>query len=181
MGKTFESWGVERTTSIIAGNLHGPNGQGVPEEVRDERRLIDAYRAMAASGVSPQWCVIHADPHVGNLFLDAAGTPFLLDWQLVQRGWWSVDVGYHIASTLTVDDRRQAERDLLRHYLDCLTSFGVQPPPVEEAWTELRRGILHGLFLWSITTKVEPAVIEILLHRLGTAAADFEALTQVAA
>jgi hypothetical protein len=173
MGTVFDAWGMDRTTAIIAGNLHGPNGAGIPEIVRDEHRLIDTYRAMA-SMASPHWCVIHGDPHVGNLFVDSSGTPCLLDWQLVQRGSWSVDVGYHIASTLTVEDRRHAEGDLLRHYLDCLSSFGAQPPGWDEAWAALRQGILHGLFLWSITTKVEPAVIEILLHRLGTAAADFE-------
>jgi len=167
--------------SIIAGNLNGPNGSGVPEEMRDKHRLIDTYRAMAASAVAEAspWCVIHGDPHVGNLFHDAQGIPHILDWQLVQRGWWSIDVGYHIASTLTVDDRRSAERDLLRHYLDRLRSFGTEPPPWDDAWRALRHGILQGFFLWAITTKVEPALIEILLHRLGTAAADFDALSAV--
>jgi hypothetical protein len=28
------------------------------------------------------------------------------------------------------------------------------------------------LFLWAITTYVDPAIIAIMLHRLGTAAAD---------
>jgi hypothetical protein len=181
IGKVFESWGMDRTMSIIAGNLNGPNGSGVPEEMRDQHRLIDTYRAMAASAVAEAspWCVIDGDPHVGNLFLDAQGIPHILDWQLVQRGWWSIDVGYHIASTLTADDRRSAERDLLRHYLDRLRSFGTEPPPWDDAWRALRQGILQGFFLWAITTKVEPAVIEILLHRLGTAAADFDALSAV--
>jgi hypothetical protein len=181
MGGVLESWGVQKTMTIIAGNLHGPNGARIPEQLRDEHRLVDAYRAMAASlsaeSKSLPWCVIHGDTHIGNLFVDSVGNPCLLDWQLVQRGAWSVDVGYHIASTLTVDDRRRAERELLRHYLDCLGSFGVEPPSWDRAWGALRRGILHGFFLWAITTKVEPAIIEILLHRLGTAAADFSALS----
>jgi hypothetical protein len=174
MGRVLEVWGLERTTSVIAQNLHGPNGHRIPTDVRDEGRLIDAYRMMAASAAGQPWCVIHGDPHVGNVFLDAAGRPGLLDWQLVQRGAWSVDVGYHIASALTVDDRRQSGPDLLRHYLDCLRSCGIEPPPLPQAWLALSRGVLHGFFLWAITTKVEPAIIEILLHRLGTAAAEFE-------
>jgi hypothetical protein len=179
MGKVFVAWGVRKTTSVIAANLHGPNGRGVPDEMRDEHRLITAYRALASALKSLPWCVIHGDPHVGNLFLDAKRRPCLLDWQLVQRGTWSVDVGYHIAATLPVDERRRAERDLLRHYLDCLKSFGVEPPAWDTAWGALRQGILHGFFLWAITTKVEPAIIEILLHRLGTAAADFTALSTI--
>jgi hypothetical protein len=174
MGRVLEVWGSDRTTSVIAANLHGPNGHGIPAEMRDEGRLIDAYRTMVASCASQPWCVIHGDPHVGNVFLDAAGQPGLLDWQLVQRGVWSVDVGYHIVSALTVEDRRNSGPDLLRHYLDCLRSFGTEPPPWQESWSALSRGVLHGFFLWAITTKVEPAIREILLHRLGTAAAEFE-------
>jgi hypothetical protein len=179
MGTVLQSWGEERTTAIIAANLHGSNGTGVPDGMRDEHRLIAAYRALVAESKSLPWCVIHGDAHVGNLFLAADRRPCLLDWQLVQRGHWSMDVGYHIASTLGVDDRRRAGDDLLRHYLDCLESFGVEPPRWDNARAALRRGILHGFFLWAITTKVEPAVIQILLHRLGTAAADFMALNPV--
>src|SRR5215475_9379420 len=83
MGKVLESWGVRKTTSVIAANLHGPNGRGVPDEMRDEHRLITAYRALATELKSLPWCVIHGDPHVGNLFLDAQRRPCLLDWQLI--------------------------------------------------------------------------------------------------
>jgi hypothetical protein len=180
MGVAMHVWGVAETASKIGANHHGPNGRGVPVELRDAQRLVDVYRCMVdalteAETTSP-WCVIHGDPHLGNLFLNAAGQPCLLDWQLVQRGMWYVDVGYHIASTLTVEDRRDSERELLRHYLDCLANHGVAAPTWDQAWRAISRGIVHGFFLWSITTQVEPGLIEILLHRMGTAAADHDAL-----
>ena len=173
-------WGEAATLAKIDANLNGSNGRAVPVELRDPQRLVDTYRAMvvalaAAEPTSP-WCVIHGDPHLGNLFLDAAGLPCLLDWQLVQRGMWYVDVGYHIASTLTVKDRRTSERELLRHYLERLAEQGVEPPPWDQAWRALSCGIVHGFYLWSITTQVEPGLIEILLHRMGAAAADHDAL-----
>ena len=181
LNRALEIWGEPATVAKIGANLTGPNGRGVPVELRDPQRLVDVYRATAAAlsaaeSTSP-WCVIHGDPHLGNLFLDADGLPCLLDWQLVQRGMWYVDVGYHIASTLTVEDRRTSERDLLRHYLECLAELGVEPPPRDAAWRALSRGIVHGFYLWSITTQVEPGLIEILLRRLATAAADHDALT----
>jgi aminoglycoside phosphotransferase (APT) family kinase protein len=123
--------------------------------------------------------VIHGDAHVGNVYLDALGQPSLLDWQLVQRGMWYLDVGYHIASALTVDDRRRMERDLLRHYLDRLAAAGVDAPSWDAAWLGMRRGIVHGFFLWGITLKVDPAVTSVLLERLGTAAADHDAFAAV--
>jgi hypothetical protein len=162
LGRVLEVWGHAKTIEIITRNLGS---------ARDAHRLVDAYRVLMTPETGP-WCVIHGDAHVGNLFVDGAGVTSLVDWQLVQRGKWYFDVGYHIASTLTVDERRHSERDLLRHYLDALASHGVTPPPWDEAWPAIAGGMMHGFFLWSITTKQPPAVIATLLHRLGTAVAD---------
>jgi hypothetical protein len=175
LGRVLDVWGMPTTLDIIGRNFDGPNGKRMPDEVRDAHWLVDAYRDLATTASGP-WCVVHGDAHVGNLFLDAAGKASLVDWQLVQRGRWYFDVGYHIASTLTVPERRRTERDLLRHYLDALTSHGVTPPPWDEAWPAIAGGMLHGLFLWGITTKVQPGIIETLLHRLGTAVADHRRL-----
>jgi len=166
-----------RGVKEIRGNFESDIGTGVPGEVRDPERLVEAYRTLTeqARDASP-WSVIHGDAHVGNLYLDSDGRPSFLDWQLVQRGPWYLDVGYHIASALTVEDRRRTEKDLVRHYLDELRAAGVHAPSPDDAWLGVRRGILHGFYLWGITLKVDPALTGVLLHRLGTAAADHDAL-----
>lgn len=185
IGATLTLWGEEKVASRIGANMFGPNGERVPKEIRDPGRIFRAYERLVAetkaavNGSTEPWCVIHGDSHPGNLILDPAGKPALVDWQLVQRGPWYLDVGYHIAATLDVEDRRRTEGDLLRHYLDCLTEFGVEPPSYEQAFGDLGRGMVHGLYLWSITAEVEPTLIEILVHRLGTAAADHDALSKV--
>ncbi|CUU55091.1 Phosphotransferase enzyme family protein [Parafrankia irregularis] len=157
-------------------------GAGVPDETRDAERLVAAYRRLAAeTAAASPWAVIHGDPHIGNVFLDGAGRPSFLDWQLVQRGPWYIDVGYHIASALTVADRRRSERDLLAHYLDRLRAGGVRAPEWDEAWRAIGRGILHGFYLWGITVKVDPPITAALLERLGTAAADHDVFAAVGA
>ncbi|MBL7496375.1 phosphotransferase [Frankia sp. CNm7] len=171
---------VQRGATEIRANFAGPIGAGVPVEVRDADRLVDAYRRLAENAASAApWSVIHGDAHVGNVYLNAEGRPSFVDWQLAQRGPWYLDVGYHIASALTVDDRRRAERDLVRHYLDHLRAGGVDAPAWDDAWLRVRRGVVHGLFLWGITLKVDPAITGALLTRLGTAVADHDALTAV--
>jgi acyl-CoA synthetase (AMP-forming)/AMP-acid ligase II len=173
---------VHRGLPEIRGNYGGEIGAGIPDEVRDAERLFRAYGALVEQvrDTSP-WSVIHGDPHVGNTYLDRDGRPSLLDWQLVQRGPWYLDVGYHIASVLTVEDRRRSEKDLVRHYLDELRAAGIETPTWDEAWRDMPRGILHGLYLWSITLLVNPSVTTALLHRLGTAAADHDAYAAVGA
>jgi hypothetical protein len=158
----------------IRGNFEGPNGVRVPPEMRNAEQLVDAVRVLAAREPGAGWAVIHGDTHVGNVFLDGDHRPALTDWQLVQHGHWSIDVGYHIASALEPDERAGAERDLLAHYLDQLRSDGVDAPTFDEAWLEYRRGVAYGFYLWAITLFVQPDIIEALLHRLGTAAHDLD-------
>ncbi|MGY1743252.1 MULTISPECIES: phosphotransferase [unclassified Blastococcus] len=164
----------------IRGNFEGPIGAGVPESVRDGQRLIEAYTAVVGrTETAAPWSVVHGDAHVGNVFLDGRGRSCLVDWQLVQRGPWYVDVGYHIGSTMPAQVRRGVERDLLRHYLDALAAGGVDRPDEDEAWRLIRFGIVHGFYLWAITLRVAPPITTELLTRLGTAAEDHDALASV--
>ncbi|MDT3439191.1 MULTISPECIES: phosphotransferase family protein [unclassified Pseudofrankia] len=170
-----------RGLTEIAANFACWIGAGVPDEARDAERLVSCYRTLAdeVTGASP-WTVIHGDPHIGNLYLDGRGRPAFMDWQLVQRGPWYLDVGYHIASVLSVADRRSHERDLLAHYLDRLRAAGIEAPAWDEAWNLLGRGVLHGFYLWGVTVKVDPPITASLLERLGTAAADHDVFAAVA-
>jgi hypothetical protein len=159
----------------IRGNFEGPIGSRVPEEVRDAERLVESIRRLGA--VVPETrprCLLHGDAHVGNLYLDATAQPCLVDWQLVQGGPWYLDVGYHLACTVGVEDRRRSERELLEHYLDRLSTEGGAAPPLDEAWQSIRMGVLYGFFLWAITLKVAPPITTVMLERLGTAAADHD-------
>jgi hypothetical protein len=124
-------------------------------------------------------CLLHGDAHVGNLYLDGAGDPCLLDWQLVQRGPWFVDVGYHIGCALAVEDRRAHEDELLEHYLRRVGVEGGEPPSLDDARAALGIGMVYGFFLWAITLKVHPTVIAAMLERLGTAVADHQAYAAV--
>jgi hypothetical protein len=157
----------------VRGNFEGPIGSRVPSEVRDAERLLESVRRLAdrLDEAEPR-CLLHGDAHVGNLYLDAAGRPCLVDWQLVQRGPWHLDVGYHIGCTLSPEERRRSESDLLAHYLECLRGQGVDAPPWDQARQSLGFGLLYGFFLWAITLKVAPPVTTTMLERLGNAVAD---------
>jgi hypothetical protein len=162
-------------------NFGGPIGAGVPEEVRDSKRLYESYQLLAerVADESP-WSVIHGDVHIGNVYLDGAGRASFCDWQLVQRGPWYLDVGYHVAAVLTVDDRRRTERDLVQHYLERLAAGGVDAPALDDAMRAVRLGMVHGFYLWGITLKVDPRKTAVLLERLGTAVADHDAFAALA-
>jgi len=169
----LDSYLVFRGLKEVLFNFDGPIGSGVPREVADGNRLVEAYRSLSEQIHEDRvWTLVHGDPHVGNLYLDGTRQPCLLDWQLAQRAPSYLDVGYHIASSLTVEDRRRSEGDLFALYRETLLAQGVEPPEWAVSWTGYGRGVLHGLYLWAITLAVDPAITAELLTRLGTAAAD---------
>jgi hypothetical protein len=165
----------------ISGNFDGPIGSLVPEEVRDAHRLLEAVRRLAdlLEAAEPR-SLLHGDAHVGNLYLDSAGRPCLVDWQLVQHGPWYLDVGYHLGCTMSPEVRRQSESDLLAHYLDRLSFEVTDAPSSDVAWRSIGLGLVYGFFLWAITLKVAPPITTVMLERLGNAVADHAAYDSVA-
>ena len=68
---------------------------------------------------SPQ-TLLHGDPHIGNTYVLPDGEVGFLDWQVLRRGNWSLDLGYFVQGALTTEDRRRHERALLEQYRDAL-------------------------------------------------------------
>jgi Phosphotransferase enzyme family len=182
LGPRLEATMSARGLPEISGNFEGPIGSRVPVEVRDAERLLEAIRRLARLvDIAEPRCLLHGDAHVGNLYLDAAGRPCLVDWQLVQRGPWYLDVGYHIGCTLSAEERRRTEWDLLAHYLDRLRAEGADAPSWDDARHLVALGLVYGFFLWAITLKVAPTITTAMLGRLGSAVADHGAYAHVAA
>jgi hypothetical protein len=77
--------------------------------------------------------VIHGDAHIGNLFDDDGRTGFL-DWGLVVVTTPLRDLSYFLGMALSIEDRREHERDLIRHYLDVRCALGGEPIGFDEAW-----------------------------------------------
>jgi aminoglycoside phosphotransferase (APT) family kinase protein len=161
---------VERLQEL----MDGPRREALPQWVTDARRMRDALLAVVSRRWGDGECVIHGDAHAGNLYETAEGLPGLIDWQLVQRGHWALDVAYHIGAALAISDRERSERDLLRHYLDRLAHHGGRPPSYDAAWDDYRASFAYGYFLWGITQRVQPEIIREFVTRLGTAVATHE-------
>jgi aminoglycoside phosphotransferase (APT) family kinase protein len=86
--------------------------------------------------------VIHGDPHIGNLFDDAGRTGFL-DWGIINTSTPLRDVSYLLVMAMSVEDRREHERALLRHYLDVQRAKGGPEIDFDSAWISHR---LHAAY-----------------------------------
>ncbi|WP_176598604.1 MULTISPECIES: phosphotransferase family protein [Sphingobium] len=99
----------------------------------------------------PGTCILHGDPHLGNIYFTRDGEPRFLDWQVVHAGHWAHDVAYFLVGALSVEDRRCGEIDLLQHYLAELHRHGIAVPGWDEAWLAYRRDVIHGYVSWFLT------------------------------
>jgi hypothetical protein len=155
--------------------LNGPRGEGLPARTRDAGILLRALAALAAHDAANPQYLIHGDCHAGNIYRMPQGTG-LIDWQIVQRGGWALDIAYHIAAVLPVEVAEREERALLGRYLDIMRGLGHDMPAPEAAWREYRIAVVYGYYLWSITRRVDPAIINLFVNRLGSAVTRHDSL-----
>lgn len=148
--------------------LDGPRGEGLSPRTRDAGLLVAGIKALAAEDAGRPQTLVHGDSHAGNIYQTADG-PGLIDWQLLQRGSWALDAAYHICAVLDVAVAEREERNLLAHYLDVMRALGGEVPDFDTAWTQYRASVVYGFYLWSITRRVDPAIINVFVDRLGSA------------
>jgi aminoglycoside phosphotransferase (APT) family kinase protein len=92
--------------------------------------------------------LLHADIHPGNWYKTGDGQLGLCDWQCTVIGEWAADFAYAVTSSLSPEDRRAWEGDLLRLYLDALQLPKEMVPSFDQAWLSYRQQTFHGLFNW---------------------------------
>lgn len=126
-----------------------PRGAAISVRLHDAgwmRRALNQFAQIEQDG---PLCIIHGDTHLGNLYVEADGTPGFLDAQ-VSKASPLMEVAYHVTGALDLADRRAWEQDLLRHYLAQLVTHGITPPAWDEAWLRYRQFIAYGLFIFLI-------------------------------
>ena len=89
--------------------------------------------------------LIHSDLRADNLLFNTVGDGVMLvDWQGCSFGPSSFDITYHMIQSLSVDDRRQHETELLNYYVNSLEFFGHQIT-IDEVHKLYRSSILYSL------------------------------------
>jgi hypothetical protein len=130
-----------------------PRGVALPRVARDRDVMRRALTALSHFSHTGPMCLLHGDPHLGNLYHDALARPGVLDWQGLTYGSWSHDVTYFMVSALDIRDCREWSKPLLAYYLERLAHHGVHKPPTfTEAWEAFRLQVIDGLFYWLVNT-----------------------------
>jgi len=152
-----------------------PRSRGIPALLRDRERVLSAIHRMLAMNDRLPECLLHGDPHLGNMYFSGDGSVGFLDWQRMMRGPWIWDVAYTLCGFLSPEDRRVHEKALLSGYLAALESHGIRAPSFDVAWQLYRAQLFYGM-VWSVVppgTQPED-VIEAVCTRFAVAIAELD-------
>ncbi|GAA4537362.1 ecdysteroid 22-kinase family protein [Mycobacterium paraffinicum] len=134
-------------TSVLTGSLMHASIKRLAERteipVESGRFIADNYRAVAALIDTPPHTVMHGDAHPGNMYFHG-GKAGLLDWQAVRRGHPSRELAYTLITSLTPEDRRATQRELLDDYRRSLAAAGGPELDRDELWLRFRQAALYA-------------------------------------
>ena len=153
MGTDNDTEQVRDYWNYIWFNLHDRAYEAVvPSWVYDTPEVmhhaLDELAAWELALPGPR-CLVHGDAHQGNSFLRADGERVWVDWQLVRSGSPWRDVSYFLVNSLTVEERRSADRDLIEQYRQQLVATGAEGvPDRDEAWQRCLRWPAYGTQAW---------------------------------
>jgi len=122
-----------------------------PQWMREDTyRLRLAFKQLCAheTAHTGKRCIVHGDAHLGNSFRKSNGERIWFDWQIVRKGLPWRDLTYFMIGSMTIDDRRKHERELLQHYLEHFIAHGGEAYSFDHVWNEYRRMVIWGIVAW---------------------------------
>jgi hypothetical protein len=133
------------------------------------------------------YTMLHSDVHLGNWYI-SEGRLGLCDWQCIGRGHWARDVAYALSTTISIENRRAWERDLLRRYLDRMRESCGLGTSLDQAWDLYRQQIVLALMMWTptlvhsrTTPDMQPEEMSLeMIKRITSAMSDLRSLDSFA-
>lgn len=157
----------------------------IPPDVLARRAEIwpALIRSMDTHATEPA-TVLHSDVHLGNWYITGADRMGLCDWQCVNTGLWARDFAYAVSATLSVENRRAWERELLERYLANMRRITGRTFATDRAWDHYRQQLFAALLMWTPTLCHSPLFPDMqpkdicfeMIKRMTTAISDLGAL-----
>jgi hypothetical protein len=130
-----------------------PRGRAASTRFHDRLWMAQALDKIEILAARLPNGVVHGDTHLGNLYVEADGTPGFFD--SVPHRWTPLgEVAYHIGCALDQADRREWERDLVASYLEELAKHGVTPPSLAEAMQAYAALLAFGFCIFMVNDAV---------------------------
>ncbi|MET0986982.1 MAG: phosphotransferase [Steroidobacteraceae bacterium] len=130
------------------------------------------------------YTLTHGDVHLRNWYIAPDDRMGLTDWQAATRGHWSRDVIYALATSLTVEQRREWGDELMHYYLQELQRTSGQAHAFDSLLLNCRQQLMSVLAFWTITMNPAPGMPDMqprdstleFIRRITTAIDDLDSL-----
>jgi aminoglycoside phosphotransferase (APT) family kinase protein len=155
--------------------------QRLPSDVITlSEHVVSSLDTLDANRPRP-WTVAHNDYRLDNLLFGDGTTPVVVvDWQTCAYGPGISDLAYFIGGSLSVEDRRTHEQDLVRDYHQRMLAANVTLS-WDDLWSQYRRYTVAGLIMAiaaSMLVKRTPRgddMFMVMAERAGQHALDLDA------
>ncbi|OTB00381.1 hypothetical protein M426DRAFT_267706 [Hypoxylon sp. CI-4A] len=97
-----------------------PGRPKLPEHLLNGARVRKAQEKYYATHNPKFRTFLHGDTHMGNIYFTREGHTLFLDWSVSHFASCFHDLVYFLSTTLTIEDRRAHEMEVLDHYLATL-------------------------------------------------------------
>ncbi|MCY4482521.1 MAG: phosphotransferase [Spirochaetaceae bacterium] len=151
-------------------------------------RLVEAFGtrigAHFANVATGPVTFIHGDYRGENLLFDPgdAAKPAVVDWQGCGFGSGLYDVAYFLGTSVSVDDRRRIERQVVQEYHDIVCRHGAKSLSLDDCWRSYRQNMLSSVVPCILgcggMEMADPRMLDLAkvgLHRILTAVEDLDA------
>jgi Ecdysteroid kinase-like family len=115
------------------------------EVARHAERFI-TRAASALDVLTEQNMLVHGDIRADNVFFEGDRCK-IVDYQMAARGVGAIDLGYLVSQGLPLDTRAGKDEELVRGYLDELTSRGVTDYGFDALWRHYRFAVAYMIVL----------------------------------
>ena len=166
---------------------------GLGDLIPDE----DAATLRACGTVIERWLLarserfglVHGDYRLDNLLFPPDGAPGVVavDFQTLSLALPARDLAYFVGTSLSVEDRRQHERELVAAYHTALTSYGVEGYSLEDCWDDYVFAMIQGPLVsifgcaYGARTDRGDQMFAVMIARTCAAIRDLDTLALVAA
>ncbi|MFC6046158.1 phosphotransferase family protein [Nocardioides hankookensis] len=138
---------------------------------------------------SDRFGLVHGDYRLDNLLFPPDGGPGVVavDFQTLSLALPARDLAYFLGTSLSVDDRRAHEHDLVAAYHQALTSYGVDGYSLDDCWDDYRLAMIQGplvsIFGCAYGTRTERGdrMFAVMIARSCAAIRDLDTLALAAA
>ena len=172
---------IAESRDMLDESIAAAEKSGRFDDYPEFKRLVPMLPPLLKMEAPPPfpYTLCHGDLRSDNVFYDSDGIK-LIDWQLAGMASPMNDIARFLSQSITVEQRRETEQDLLQVYYDKLIELGVTGYTYKQMQQEYKLNLVVLLLMFSMSmdhldaTGRKEDVLHVMYERLDAAVLDWK-------